>query len=127
MSKPVAEEEQHVQAFINGVTPLIKASLMARALETLIEACERAHRMAGGDGAATERADWRQRRVEYRKSSARVLATRRASTSTDQLHETWKKATAVGTSVQGSGIATGGASWVTRMDTSRASVQRPRP
>lgn len=50
-----SEEAQYVKAFINGVSPLMRASLVARAPETLIEACERAHRTAGNDGAVSEK------------------------------------------------------------------------
>ncbi|TYZ60733.1 hypothetical protein PybrP1_008056 [[Pythium] brassicae (nom. inval.)] len=68
------EEEQYVEAFINGESPLVRASLVARVPETLIEACERAHRMAGSDGAVSEKVGRPAMLVEYAKGGARVLA-----------------------------------------------------
>lgn len=67
------EEEQYVEAFINGVSPLVRASLVARVSTTLIEACDRAHRMAGGNGAVSERATKQPRHAEYARGDTRVL------------------------------------------------------
>lgn len=64
------EENQYVEAFSNGVAPLIRASQAARVPEKVIEACRRAYRMDGNDRGASEKTTRPVRHVEYANGGA---------------------------------------------------------
>lgn len=123
------EEEQYVEAFKNGVSSLVRASLVARVPETLIEACERAHRMVGGDGATSERPSRPARAVEYTRGNGRVLTTTPGLANTgrravSRRTETTRRVDACKSKGRGSGTI--GALSATRKGTTRESVRRER-